>query len=319
MVFGFALIFVLGGFSATSIALITYSIRRMSVSRAFAYSYLLLYAVAAIPGFLFICIAMTAGVMRPERDPALQQWLYDFGFLSFSGTMGVFLVGSLIWMAAILLDENGVFPKWFGYLNLCNALTEVVIAPSWIFQRGVLAWNGVIAWWIDVVVFGMYTGVFIYLLRDLIQRDDLGDGPVPPLAARRTSADPPARQGHPLVTTTEAAPPPDAPTEDGERIPGEPDMWVFVLFESLVFASYFCVYLYFRTQDEAAFLEAQSALHLPARDRRHDPPADQLVGDGPLRPARPRRAAPRCPAVRATSPPASAPPSSLSRWSSGCR
>ena len=253
----------LGGFSATSIALITYSIRRMSVSRAFAYSYLLLYAVAAIPGFLFICIAMTAGVMRPERDPALQQWLYDFGFLSFSGTMGVFLVGSLIWMAAILLDENGVFPKWFGYLNLCNALTEVVIAPSWIFQRGVLAWNGVIAWWIDVVVFGMYTGVFIYLLRNLIQRDDLGDGPVPSLAARRASPDPPARQGHPLVTITEAAPPPDAPTEDVERIPGEPDMWVFVLFESLVFTSYFCVYLYFRTQDEAAFLEAQSALTLP--------------------------------------------------------
>jgi hypothetical protein len=193
MVFGFALIFVLGGFSATSIALITYSIRRMSVSRAYAYSYLLLYAVAAIPGFLFICIAMTAGVMRPERDPALQQWLYDFGFLSFSGTMGVFLVGSLIWMAAILLDKNGVFPKWFGYLNLCNALTEVVIAPSWIFQRGVLAWNGVIAWWIDVVVFGMYTGVFIYLLRNLIQRDDLGDGPVPALS---TAA---PRRIHPLA------------------------------------------------------------------------------------------------------------------------
>jgi hypothetical protein len=125
---------------------------------------------------------MTVGAMRPDRSPALQRWLYDLGFLSFSGTMGVFLVGSLIWMAAILLDKNGVFPKWFGYFNLCNALTEVVIAPSWIFQRGVLAWNGAIAWWIDVVVFGMYTGVFIYLLRNLIQRDDLGSGPVPPLA-----------------------------------------------------------------------------------------------------------------------------------------
>ena len=65
------------------------------------------------------------------------------------------------------------------------------------------------------------------------------------------------------MTIIEAAPPPDAPTEGVERIPGEPDMWVFVVFESLVFASYFCVYLYFRTQDEAAFLEPQSALHLP--------------------------------------------------------
>ena len=182
---GFALIFVLGGFSATAIALITYSIRRMSVSPAFAYSYLILYAVAAMPGFLFICVAMTAGAMRPDRDPALQQWLYDLGFLSFVGTMGVFLIGSLIWMVAILLDKNGVFPTWFGYLNLCNALTEVVIAPSWIFQRGVLAYNGAIGLWINVAVFGIYTGVFIYLLRNLIQRDDLGTGPLPALAARR--------------------------------------------------------------------------------------------------------------------------------------
>jgi hypothetical protein len=122
---------------------------------------------------------MTVGAMRPDRSPETQRWLYDLGFLSFSGTMGVFLVGSLIWMAAILLDKNRVFPRWFGYLNLCNALTEVVIAPSWIFQRGVLAWDGVIAWWIDVAVFGMYTGVFTYLLRDVIIRDDLGTGPLP--------------------------------------------------------------------------------------------------------------------------------------------
>jgi hypothetical protein len=157
----------------------------MSVSRAFAYSYLILYAIAAIPGFLFICVAMTVGAMRPDRSPALQQFLYDLGFLSFSGTMGVFLVGSLIWMTAILLDKNRVYPRWFAYLNLCNALTEVVIAPSWIFHRGVLAWNGVIAWWIDVAVFGFYTVVFISLLRNVIRREDFGTGPLPELPPKR--------------------------------------------------------------------------------------------------------------------------------------
>ncbi|MEX5712399.1 hypothetical protein AB1484_30000 [Parafrankia sp. FMc6] len=182
---GFALIFILGGLAMTSTALIAYSIRRMSVSRAFAYSYLILYAVSAVPGFLYICVAMTVGAMRPERDPAIQRWIYDLGFLSFSGTMGVFLVGSLIWMLAILLDKNRVFPKWFGYLNLCNALTEVVVAPSWIFYRGVFAWNGTIAWWIQVVVFGLYTGVFINLLRNLIIREDFGTGPLPDLPPRR--------------------------------------------------------------------------------------------------------------------------------------
>jgi len=55
----------------------------------------------------------------------------------------------------------------------------------------------------------------------------------------------------------------DRRAEEVERVPGEPDMWFFVLFESLVFTSYFCVYLYYRTQNEAAFLKAQSALALP--------------------------------------------------------
>jgi len=31
------------------------------------------------------------------------------------------------------------------------------------------------------VVFGMYTGVFIFLLRNLILRDDLSTGPLPAL------------------------------------------------------------------------------------------------------------------------------------------
>lgn len=62
-----------------------------------------------------------------------------------------------------------------------------------------------------------------------------------------------------MATTTQALDPP----EEHERVPGEGDMWFFVMFESVVFASYFCVYLYFRTQDEGGFLEAQEALNLP--------------------------------------------------------
>src|SRR4029453_3658534 len=55
----------------------------------------------------------------------------------------------------------------------------------------------------------------------------------------------------------------DQPDQEIERVPGEGDMWFFVLFESLVFTAYFCVYLYFRTQGERPFPEAQSALTLP--------------------------------------------------------
>jgi hypothetical protein len=176
---GFGVVFLITGMTAPINALLAYSMRRMSVSPVFGYSYLIMYSLSAIPGMLVMAIAMTVGALRPDRDPALIQWLYDFAFLSFSGTMGVFLIGSLVWMLAILIDKNRVFPKWFGYLNLCNALTEVVVAPAWMFHRGAFAWNGAIAWWINVFVFVFYTAVFIVLLRKMIAREDFGTGLLP--------------------------------------------------------------------------------------------------------------------------------------------
>ncbi|MGE2815826.1 hypothetical protein ACQI5H_11855 [Mycobacterium heidelbergense] len=185
---GFGIIFAVTGMTAVNNALIAYSMRRMSVSRAFGYSYLLIYSLSAVPGMLLLCIALIVATLRPERGPEVLGWLYDFAFLSFDGTMGVFLIGSLIWMLAILLDRNRVFPKWFGYLNLCNALTEVVVAPCWIFRRGVLAWNGQIAWWLDMVVFGVYQVTFIVMLFRMIQREDFGTGPLPDLTRKRAAA-----------------------------------------------------------------------------------------------------------------------------------
>ena len=178
---GFALIFLIAAFSLTATALIAYSMRRMSVSPVFAYSYLIIYSLAGIPGMLLTCIALVAGAFRPDRDPRLLGLLYDMGFLSFSGTMGIFLIGSLIWGVAILLDNNRVLPKWFGYLNLCNALTEVVVAPCCMFKIGPFAWDGVIAFYINMVVFGIYTGAFITLLRSMILREDFGSGILPPM------------------------------------------------------------------------------------------------------------------------------------------
>lgn len=176
---GFGLIFALGAFAVAANALIAYSMRRMSVSPAFAYAYLIIYSLAAVPGMLLTCIVLVVGAMRPERSPELLSLLYDFGFMAFGGTMGIFLIGSVVWAIAILLDKNRVFPKWFGYLNICNALTEVVIAPTWIFKSGPFAWNGSIAFYINMVVFIFYTGVFIQLLRKMIVREDFGSGVLP--------------------------------------------------------------------------------------------------------------------------------------------
>jgi hypothetical protein len=176
---GFGIIFLVSGLTAACNALIGYSMRRMSVSRAFAYSYIAIYSVSALPGMLLTAIALTVGAMRPERDPELIYWLYDMGFMCFIGTMGIFLIGTLVWMIAILIDKNRVLPKWFGYLNICNLITEFVVATSWVFKKGVFSWNGAIAFWVDTAVFVIYTVAFIYLLMKMIRREDFGDGPLP--------------------------------------------------------------------------------------------------------------------------------------------
>jgi len=45
-------------------------------------------------------------------------------------------------------------------------------------------------------------------------------------------------------------------------VPGQADMWAFVLFETLVFTAYFGFYLFYRTQSPALFLRSQAQLDL---------------------------------------------------------
>jgi nitric oxide reductase NorE protein len=45
-------------------------------------------------------------------------------------------------------------------------------------------------------------------------------------------------------------------------VPGQPDMWAFVLFETLVFTAYFGFYLFYRTLSPELFLHSQSQLDL---------------------------------------------------------
>ena len=54
-------------------------------------------------------------------------------------------------------------------------------------------------------------------------------------------------------------------TEKNKRatfVPGQPDMWAFVLFETLVFTAYFGFYLFYRAKSPELFLHGQAQLDL---------------------------------------------------------
>jgi nitric oxide reductase NorE protein len=50
--------------------------------------------------------------------------------------------------------------------------------------------------------------------------------------------------------------------ETDRFVPGQADMWAFVLFEALVFTGYFLVYVVRRSQDPGLFLQSQAHLDL---------------------------------------------------------
>ncbi len=51
-------------------------------------------------------------------------------------------------------------------------------------------------------------------------------------------------------------------TKRVRSVPGQPDMWAFVLFETLVFTAYFGFYLFSRARSPELFLHAQAQLDL---------------------------------------------------------
>jgi nitric oxide reductase NorE protein len=50
--------------------------------------------------------------------------------------------------------------------------------------------------------------------------------------------------------------------EPARFVPGQPDMWAFVLFEALLFTAYFTVYMICRTRSVDLFLQSQAHLDL---------------------------------------------------------
>ncbi len=91
--------------------------------------------------------------------------LYDLGMLSYNGSLGCFSVAYLVFAIAILYDKNEIFPKWFAYVSVWQIVTEVIATQMFVSYSGPFAWNGSVAFWLAVVVFSVWLGALIVLLR----------------------------------------------------------------------------------------------------------------------------------------------------------
>ena len=155
--------------------LVAYQMKRMSVNPVFAYAYIATLAVGGIPGCLFGAFSFLVAAFRPDRDPQLIHLLYDTTFLTFVGSLGCFATNYLVLSLAILLDKNGVYPKWLAYVGIWQIVTEVIAVPCFIYRTGPFAWNGALAFYEGTLIFGVFLIALIYTTRKAIEAQPAGE------------------------------------------------------------------------------------------------------------------------------------------------
>lgn len=114
-----------------------------------------------------------AAAFRPERDAADILVLNDTGWLWLVMPTPAALLQLVVFGIAILGDdvERPVLPRWLAYFNF---MVGVLFFPGVfipLFKSGPFAWNGLLAFWVPLVVFGIWTPVmaraFIKLGRQM--------------------------------------------------------------------------------------------------------------------------------------------------------
>jgi hypothetical protein len=117
-------------------------------------------------------------VYRPGRDPQLLALLYDLGLLSYVGSLGCFSTAYFAFAVAILYDKNEIFPKWLAYVSIWQIVTEIMAVPVFVSKAGPFAWNGSIAFWMGVVVFGFWLSCVIVFLMKATELQPVDEPPL---------------------------------------------------------------------------------------------------------------------------------------------
>ena len=114
-----------------------------------------------------------AAAFRPERAAADILLLNDIGWLWLVMPTPAALIQLVVFGIAILGDdvERPVLPRWLAYFNF---MVGVLFLPGVfipLFKSGPFAWDGLLAFWVPLVVFGIWTPVmaraFIKLGRQM--------------------------------------------------------------------------------------------------------------------------------------------------------
>ncbi|MGQ0466494.1 MAG: hypothetical protein ACT4QG_14365 [Sporichthyaceae bacterium] len=112
-------------------------------------------------------ILLSVTSFRPERDPELTHTLHDLGWIASFMPVAPFCVMAAAIGIATLQDErpDPVYPRWFGYANLWFCVLFVPGAALLMFKSGLLAYHGLLVFYIPLFFFFAWILLLIWGIR----------------------------------------------------------------------------------------------------------------------------------------------------------
>jgi hypothetical protein len=131
-------------------------------------------AIILVAFFQIICLAWITASYRQDVSPEITRMLNDYCWFVWSTLIPTYMVQYFCMAIAGFIDRRSapLWPRWAAYMNLWVAVTGAGGVLAVFFKTGPFAWNGVVGFWIPVILFavGMSVNTWLLLRHDKIER-----------------------------------------------------------------------------------------------------------------------------------------------------
>jgi hypothetical protein len=132
-------------------------------------------------------LAWGAAAFSPARAPQITALMHEFGTLTFITTDQMYVFMWVV-VAIVCLTPTTVkhspFPRWFGYLTAWIVIMFEAGAIAFIPHSGPFAWNGLLAFWSPLILYGAWMLLMAWLILRALRRQQEEAEPVTATASR---------------------------------------------------------------------------------------------------------------------------------------
>jgi hypothetical protein len=123
--------------------------------------------IALVMIFQIIGLAWLTATYRPDAAPDVTRALNDYTWFAWSSFIATYSLQFICMAIAGFMDirPHPAWPRWAAYLNLWVAVTGAGGVLAVFFKTGPFAWNGVVGYWIPVVLFVIGLSTTTWLLH----------------------------------------------------------------------------------------------------------------------------------------------------------